>query len=63
MPVERHIYVTNRYGNLPLGFLDASLVALAERLDAKDLLTTDRRHFHVIRPQHARHFTLHPHRA
>lgn len=49
-----------QYGDFPLGFVDASLVALAERLDARELLTTDRRHFSVVRPQHARQFTLLP---
>lgn len=52
--------VMRQYRDLPLGFVDASLVALAERLDARELLTTDRRHFHVVRPQHTRHFTLSP---
>ena len=52
--------IMRQYGDLPLGFVDASLVALAERLDARDLLTTDRRHFSVVRPQHTRQFTLLP---
>lgn len=60
---ERIAQLTTEYRDLPLGFVDASLVALAERLDVKELLTTDRRHFHVVRPQHTRQFTLSPVRS
>ncbi|MDR2215922.1 MAG: PIN domain-containing protein [Nevskiaceae bacterium] len=49
-----------RYRNLPLGYVDASVVAVAERLEAQDVLTTDRRHFAVVQPQHARGFVLLP---
>ena len=48
------------YNDLPLGFVDASVVATAERLETRDVLTTDRRHFGVVRPSHARSFTLLP---
>lgn len=48
------------YADLPLGFVDASIVAIAERLDVRDILTTDRRHFGVIRPQHVAAFVLAP---
>jgi len=58
--VERTAQIMARYRDLPLGFVDASLVAIAERLDAVELLTTDRRHFHVVRPQHVRSFSLMP---
>lgn len=60
---ERIAEVMTQYRDLPLGFVDASLVALAERLDVKELLTTDRRHFHVVRPQHTRQFTISPVRS
>lgn len=50
----------NAYRDLPLGFVDASVLAVAERLEARDLLTTDRRHFGVVRPRHARSLVLHP---
>lgn len=48
------------YGDLPLGFVDASIVATAERLDVTTLLTTDRRHFGVVRPAHCPRFRLVP---
>ena len=52
--------LVDQYGNLPLGGTDASIVALAERLDEVDIATLDRRHFTVVRPEHVEHFTLLP---
>jgi len=49
-----------RYEDLPLGFVDASIVALAERLGESRLATLDRRHFSVVRPRHTAAFTLVP---
>lgn len=48
------------YGDLPLGFVDSSLVAVAERLEVDTLLTTDRRHFTVVRPAHVPRLRLVP---
>lgn len=41
-----------QYGDLPLGIVDASVVAACERLGAENLATLDRRHFSVVRPRH-----------
>jgi uncharacterized protein len=46
------------YGEI--GFVDASIVAVAERLDLPRLLTTDRRHFSIVRPRHVEAFELVP---
>ena len=43
-----------------LGFVDATIVAAAERLKMTTIATTDRRHFGVVRPAHAERFTLVP---
>jgi predicted nucleic acid-binding protein len=43
-----------------LGFIDTTIVATAERLDAVEILTTDRRHFAKVRPAHVGAFTLSP---
>jgi uncharacterized protein len=43
-----------------LGFVDASLVAIAERLRLAALVTTDRRDFRRIRPKHVKAFELLP---
>jgi predicted nucleic acid-binding protein len=48
------------YGDLPLGTTDASVIALAERLKLTDVATLDRRHFTVVRPNHANALTLLP---
>jgi predicted nucleic acid-binding protein len=37
-----------RYGDLPLGTVDASVIATAERLGTTDIATVDRRHFTVV---------------
>lgn len=49
-----------RYRNLPLGTVDASVVATAERLGIAAIATVDRRHFSVVRPVHVDAFTLLP---
>ena len=49
-----------RYRELPLGTVDASVVAAAERLRVSEVATTDRRHFAVVRPTHTEAFTLLP---
>lgn len=43
-----------------LGLVDASLVAVAERLKLKALVTTDRRDFRRVRPKHTHAFELLP---
>jgi predicted nucleic acid-binding protein len=48
------------YRDLPLGTVDASVVAAAERLGIIDVATVDRRHFGVVRPNHTDAFTLRP---
>lgn len=48
------------YRSLPLGFVDATIIALAERLAVTTVLTTDRRHFTVVHPRHAEGFDLAP---
>ena len=49
-----------RYRDLPLGTVDASVVAAAERLDITEIATLDRRHFVVVRPAHASTFEILP---
>jgi len=48
------------YRDLPLGTVDASVVATAERLNIGEIATVDRRHFTVVRPSHVHAFTLMP---
>lgn len=48
------------YADLPLGFVDATVVATAERLGIREILTTDRRHFSVVQPLHTKALILLP---
>jgi uncharacterized protein len=48
------------YRDLPLGTVDASVVAACERLGASTIATLDRRHFSVVRPAHLPGFDLVP---
>ena len=48
------------YSSLPLGTTDASVIAVAERLNLTDVATLDRRHFTVVRPSHVDALTLLP---
>ena len=43
-----------------LGYVDASIVAIAERLKLRALVTTDRRDFARVRPAHVAAFQLLP---
>ena len=48
-------------GDYPqIGFVDASVIAIAERLRLRRIATTDRRHFAPVRPRHTRAFELVP---
>lgn len=44
--------ICDRYGEEDVGFVDASVLAVVERLGEPKLATLDRRHFHVLRPAH-----------
>lgn len=58
--LTRTVAVMEQYQDARLGFVDASLVAVAERLRVREILTTDRRHFSLVRPRHCAGFTLKP---
>ncbi len=48
------------YADLRLGFVDAAVIALCERLGETRVATLDHRHFSVVRPRHCAHLTLLP---
>jgi uncharacterized protein len=65
MDIDREGWVrvaelTKAYGDLPLGTVDASVVALAERLRITQIATLDRKHFSVVKPLHVEAFELLP---
>lgn len=52
--------LVGRYRDLPLGTVDASVVAAAERLGVTTIATLDRRDFSIVRPTHAAAFEILP---
>jgi predicted nucleic acid-binding protein len=52
--------LVKQYADFPLGGADASIVALAERLDIETIVTLDDRHFRAVRPRHRKAFRLLP---
>lgn len=52
--------LVEQYLDLPLGIVDASVVALAERLGLDTVATLDHRHFATVRPRHVAGFRLVP---
>lgn len=50
----------DRYRDLPLGLVDATVVAATEMLGEDKLATLDHRHFAVVRPAHVGALTLLP---
>jgi predicted nucleic acid-binding protein len=43
----------DRYADLGLGFVDSSIITIAERLGETRIATLDHRHFSAVRPRHA----------
>jgi predicted nucleic acid-binding protein len=59
--IHETIAVAKRYESIELGLADASLVALAARLQTTDIATLDERHFRTLKPlSGGKAFTLLP---
>lgn len=58
--IRRAREVTLKYADLKIGLADASIVVLAERFGAADVLTLDERHFRSLRFEKRRRFKLLP---
>lgn len=58
--IRNALNIMTRYKGVPLGLVDASLVALAARYRIPRILTLDRRHFSLIRPQQLEYLELLP---
>jgi len=58
--VGRAAEIVEQYADSDLGFVDASIVAVAERLRLTRLLTFDHRHFAMMRPKHCPALELWP---
>lgn len=58
--LARALEILKQYDDQDLGLTDASLMAVAERLDVTRVLTLDRRHFAPFRDRRGRAFELLP---
>ncbi|WAX58347.1 PIN domain-containing protein [Jatrophihabitans cynanchi] len=58
--LTRTAELVRQYADFPLGTVDASVIALAERLKLHEIITLDHRHFRAVRPRHIPAFTLLP---
>ena len=50
----------DRYADTDVGFVDAAVLAVVERLSEPKLATLDHRHFRVLRPRHVKVLRLVP---
>jgi len=57
---DRIAELVERYADVPLRGTDASVVALTEHLEARAIVTLDRRHFSVVRPENDAEVLLPP---
>lgn len=58
--VERTATLLDMYYDARLDFVDATIVAVAERLTITRVLTLDRRDFSIVRPQHVNYLEILP---
>ena len=57
---RRIAQLCDRYADADIGFVDAAVLAIVERLDEPKLATLDHRHFAVLRPRHVESLLLLP---
>jgi len=58
--LQRAAELESEYADLDLGLVDASVIALCERLGETKVATLDRRDFSVVRPRHCESLSLLP---
>ncbi|WP_219466090.1 type II toxin-antitoxin system VapC family toxin [Nonomuraea rhizosphaerae] len=58
--LDRMSDLVEAHASIPLGAVDASLIAVTERLGVTEIATLDRQHFTLVRPRHVEAFTLLP---
>lgn len=52
--------ICGRYRDSDIGFVDAAVLAIVERMDEDKLATLDHRHFSILRPRHVDSLRLLP---
>lgn len=58
--LKRAAEILEKYADSRVDFVDCVIVAIAERLNIKRILTVDRRHFNLFRPRHCDYFEIIP---
>jgi uncharacterized protein len=58
--LARTAELLEKYADNKVDFVDCAIVAMAERLNLKKVLTFDRRHFTIFRPNHCDYFEIAP---
>lgn len=58
--LARAAVLVEEYADLPLGLVDATVMACVERLRESKLATLDRRHFSIVRPARREYLQLLP---
>lgn len=58
--MDRAVELIERYANVPMDLVDATLVALAEETGVLDVLTLDHRGFEAYRGMAGKRFRLRP---
>lgn len=57
---ERCAVICEQYADARIGFVDAAVLSVVERLGERKLATLDRRHFGLLRPRHMEALELLP---
>lgn len=57
---KRAAEILRKYDDANIDFVDACIVSIAERLNITKILTVDRRHFGIFKPQHCEAFEILP---
>lgn len=57
---KRAAEILRKYDDANIDFVDAIIVAIAERLNVAKILTVDRRHFGIFKPSHCAAFEILP---
>ena len=58
--IKQTIQLLKQYQDSRIDFVDASVMAMAERLEIRNILTLDRRDFSLVRPAKWDYFELYP---
>jgi predicted nucleic-acid-binding protein len=58
--LARAAEILQKYADSKVDFVDCVIVAMAERLNIKRIMTVDQRHFQLFRPNHCSAFEIIP---